>query len=289
MGKTQLAVAYTKQHRTDYSASIWINATDETTLKQSFYRAAQRISRQYQSVLYIKNAVANKDLNETLEALVVYDNYDNVRFDRRNGIASSTRPGTAGSWSNPGNTLSGSAVSKAYDIRSYLPETDHGTVIITTRSATVKLGKRIPLGKLRDVNDSLAILTSTSNRNNLVEDPDATTLTRRLNGLPLALATARAYLDQVATSYKEYLEIYEKAYIELKDNTWVFHALGNLYSDQGRLKEAEAMYERALQGKEKALGPDHTSTLSTVNNLGIFYSDQGRLKEAEAITASYLY
>ena len=31
------------------------------------------------------------------------------------------------------------------------------------------------------------------------------------------------------------------------------------------------MYERALQGREKALGPDHTATLDTVNNLGILY------------------
>jgi hypothetical protein len=28
------------------------------------------------------------------------------------------------------------------------------------------------------------------------------------------------------------------------------------------------MYQRALAGKEKALGPDHTSTLDTVDNLG---------------------
>ncbi|WYZ36189.1 hypothetical protein EsH8_XI_000072 [Colletotrichum jinshuiense] len=43
------------------------------------------------------------------------------------------------------------------------------------------------------------------------------------------------------------------------------------------------MYERALQGYEKAWGPDHTSTLDTVNNLGNIYKDQGRLKEAEAM------
>ncbi|CAG8975658.1 hypothetical protein HYALB_00014088, partial [Hymenoscyphus albidus] len=41
------------------------------------------------------------------------------------------------------------------------------------------------------------------------------------------------------------------------------------------------MYQRALQGYEKALGPDHTSTLGTVNNLGNLYSDQGKLVEAE--------
>ena len=43
------------------------------------------------------------------------------------------------------------------------------------------------------------------------------------------------------------------------------------------------MYERALRGYEKALGPEHTSTLSTVNNLGILYVDQGRLSDAEAM------
>ena len=37
----------------------------------------------------------------------------------------------------------------------------------------------------------------------------------------------------------------------------------------------------ALAGKEKALGPDHTSTLDTVNNLGLLYADQGKLGEAE--------
>ncbi|KAK4170949.1 hypothetical protein QBC36DRAFT_295822 [Triangularia setosa] len=61
------------------------------------------------------------------------------------------------------------------------------------------------------------------------------------------------------------------------------HILGNLYLDQGRLGEAEAMYQRALEGKEKALGPDHTSTLNTVNNLGSLYTAQGRLWEAEAM------
>jgi len=38
-----------------------------------------------------------------------------------------------------------------------------------------------------------------------------------------------------------------------------------------------------LQGYEKAWGPDHTSTLDTVNNLGTLYADLGRLDEAEKI------
>jgi tetratricopeptide (TPR) repeat protein len=57
------------------------------------------------------------------------------------------------------------------------------------------------------------------------------------------------------------------------------HLLGDLYKDQGKLDEAEQMYERALRGKEEALGP--TSTLGTVNNLGLLYKAQGKLGEAE--------
>ncbi|MCJ1457641.1 hypothetical protein MMC28_008010 [Mycoblastus sanguinarius] len=59
------------------------------------------------------------------------------------------------------------------------------------------------------------------------------------------------------------------------------HQLGDLYSDQGKMKEAEDMYLRALTGYEKAWGPEHTSTLDTVNNLGNLYSNQGKMKEAE--------
>ena len=62
-----------------------------------------------------------------------------------------------------------------------------------------------------------------------------------------------------------------------------FHCLAMLYLDQGKMAEAEAMYLRALAGKEKAWGPDHTSTLDTVHNLGTLYSDQGKMAEAEAM------
>ncbi|SLM36784.1 beta transducin-like protein het-e4s [Lasallia pustulata] len=49
------------------------------------------------------------------------------------------------------------------------------------------------------------------------------------------------------------------------------------------MAEAEAMFQRALEGYEKAWGPEHTSTLDTVNNLGILYRNQGKMAEAEAM------
>ncbi|KAK5202314.1 hypothetical protein LTR41_011941 [Exophiala xenobiotica] len=57
--------------------------------------------------------------------------------------------------------------------------------------------------------------------------------------------------------------------------------LGALYRDQGKLEDAEKVYQRALAGYEKALGVDHTLTLDTVHNLGNLYLDQAKLEEAE--------
>jgi len=37
--------------------------------------------------------------------------------------------------------------------------------------------------------------------------------------------------------------------------------------------EAKEMYLWALDGKEKAWGPEHTSTLDIVNNLSSLYAD----------------
>jgi tetratricopeptide (TPR) repeat protein len=68
-----------------------------------------------------------------------------------------------------------------------------------------------------------------------------------------------------------------------ENKEWALHRFGNLYSDQGRYKEAGAMYQRALQGYERVIGPEHTSTLTIVNNLGNLHKKLGRLDEAEKI------
>jgi tetratricopeptide (TPR) repeat protein len=59
-----------------------------------------------------------------------------------------------------------------------------------------------------------------------------------------------------------------------------FYSLGYLLYDEDR-QQAEQMYQRALAGREKAWGPDHTETLDTVNNLGHLYADLGKLEQAE--------
>jgi tetratricopeptide (TPR) repeat protein len=48
-------------------------------------------------------------------------------------------------------------------------------------------------------------------------------------------------------------------------------------------KSAEALYRRALEGREKALGAEHSSTLNSVNNLGNLLSEKGDYDGAEVL------
>ena len=61
------------------------------------------------------------------------------------------------------------------------------------------------------------------------------------------------------------------------------NSLGGLLEKQGKLEEAEVLYRRSLEGRERVLGVDHPNTLTSVNNLGVLLEDQGKLEEAEVL------
>ncbi|OQD78945.1 hypothetical protein PENANT_c070G01951 [Penicillium antarcticum] len=52
---------------------------------------------------------------------------------------------------------------------------------------------------------------------------------------------------------------------------------------QGAYEEAEAMHRRGLEAREKVLGREHPSTLTSVSNLGLVLDRQGKYEEAEAM------
>ncbi|KAK3613285.1 hypothetical protein LTR22_028216, partial [Elasticomyces elasticus] len=51
--------------------------------------------------------------------------------------------------------------------------------------------------------------------------------------------------------------------------------------EQGQYKAAEAMNRRALKGREKALGPEHPDTLTSVSDLPLVLQSQGKYEAAE--------
>lgn len=156
IGKTQLAIAYAKQYRVQYSAIFWLNIKDEESLKQSFAKVARRILQEHPSASRIKDLDLKETLDNVIDAvngwltlpnnsrwLLVYDNYDNPQ-------------------------LRGKTEAAVIDIERYLPESYQGSIIITTRSSEVKIGHQIQIRKLDDIRDSLNILANTSERDNLI-------------------------------------------------------------------------------------------------------------------------
>ncbi|KAL9122459.1 MAG: hypothetical protein Q9187_000988 [Circinaria calcarea] len=423
VGKTQLGIHMIRRSGSRYSLVYWLNAKDENTLKAGLALLAMEITEISASSILTDAHQEERLMQQARQWLsqqgndkwsIVYDNYDNPRLS---GIDSAT----------------------GYDIRAYFPSRAQGSILITTRSPRLAFAKQLRVTKLQDIGQSLAILATRSGR----KVDGAERLAQRLDGLPLALATAGAYLSQSADSFDEYSELYNHSWNDLSQyssgpvdyeertlySTWnvsfqqvqdqdpaaaellklmayldnqdlwyglfhkdvsnapvwwtdvlmsrarfnqaisilhnfsllevstgqyslhtcehdwtleylnnefdqercriaihciaanvsgeseaeywmrsrrvlpharrfehnrikaaidwsiiapgELHMLADLYQQNDMSSEAEKMYRRALDGYEKAWGPDHTSTLNTVNNLGLLYADQGKHSEAE--------
>ncbi len=156
IGKTQLAVAYARRHKDNYSAIFWLNIKDEDSLKQSFAKVVKQILREHPASSQL-SSVDMKNLDKVIDTvkawqglpyktrwLMIFDNYDNPKLASNKDIA-------------------------ALDIKKYLPEAYQGSVLVTTRSSEVEIGHLIHVAKLRDVRDSLKILSCTSRREGLTD------------------------------------------------------------------------------------------------------------------------
>src|SRR5438045_3901236 len=156
IGKTQLTIAYAKRHKNNYSAIFWLNIKDEDSLRQSFAKVARQILREHPTAGRLSSLDMKGNLDEVIDAvkswlslpnntrwLMIYDNYDNPK-------------------------LAGNIDPAAVDIRKFLPESYQGSVIITTRSSQVRVGHRIQITKLKNLRDSLEILSNASSREGLI-------------------------------------------------------------------------------------------------------------------------
>jgi hypothetical protein len=141
--KIQLAIAYIKAHRDDYLAILQLNIKDKASVKQSYMRLAKQILQDCPSSSQIGVFTNNKKQDEVVAAvkgwlehakntqwLIVFDNYDNPK------VLGNANPG-------------------AIVIRQFLPKAHYGSVVATTRSLKVSVGRCMKAGKLEDVRDSL--------------------------------------------------------------------------------------------------------------------------------------
>ena len=126
----------------------WLNAKDENTLKAGLGVLAREVTEisafstlidAHKEERLVQQARQWLSQQGNDKWLIVYDNYDDPRLP---GMDSET----------------------GYDIRAYFPSRLQGSILITTRSPRLTFAKQLPVTKLRDIGQSLAILATRSGR-----------------------------------------------------------------------------------------------------------------------------
>ncbi len=139
-GKTQLSLAYARKHREDHTAIVWLNGQTQDSLKQSIAGVARSLPANQRSDSARDNLQqGSEELEEVIDEvlewfgkpgntqwLLIYDNVDRDASDEVHD-------------------------SEAYDIRKFFPNSDHGSIIITTRRL-----------QLRHLGDELKVNTMTT-------------------------------------------------------------------------------------------------------------------------------
>lgn len=202
IGKTQLAVEFARRHHRQFSAVFWLDGRSEDSLKQSIASCANRIpqgqiaetSRAYAADGSVDIDAVVRDVLGWLARpcntawLLIFDNVDR-EYSGRGGDT------------------------EAYDVRRYFSGADHGSVLITTRLARLEqLGESQQLGKV-DEEQAKSILDSWYKQT--YDAALGKQLLERLDGLPLAIAQAGAYLQESRVSVEAYLRFYEQQWDEL--------------------------------------------------------------------------
>jgi AAA+ ATPase superfamily predicted ATPase len=69
IGKTQLAITYAKRHKEKYTATFWLNANNEDSLKLSFRVVAQQVLGHHPSTSILSSVDEDKDLDQVVSAV----------------------------------------------------------------------------------------------------------------------------------------------------------------------------------------------------------------------------
>lgn len=150
IGKTQLAIAYARKHQKTYSAIVWVNGDSRDTVLQSLAAFSRHAG--IAGVSDPQATVAHRAPDVEAEAkavlrwlaldgnrrwLIILDNVDRDATGEKGDA-------------------------QAYDIMSFLPPADHGSILITSRLLSLReLGNRTEMGRL-SLEQALELLSDRS-------------------------------------------------------------------------------------------------------------------------------
>lgn len=186
IGKTQSAVEYAYRYRNEYHAIFWVRAASLETLAADYIAIARLLSlsaQDDQDQMHIV-MMTKRWLEQHGNWLLVLDNADTLSL-----------------------------------LSDFLPESGHGHLLLTTRAqATGKIAVNLPVEKM-DVSEGIQLLLHRAKLLAPGESQDnlsaavrktARQLVKELDGLPLALDQAGAYIEETSCSLPEYLALYQQ-------------------------------------------------------------------------------
>ncbi len=190
IGKTQITIEYAHRHREEYKCVLWVNAVEPVTLMEGFVQIARLLQLpikeeqdQNKVVEVVKQWLANHD-----GWLLILDNADDLN------LASE-----------------------------FLPTLGRGHMLLTTRDAATgslanfeveKMEKRESMELLLQRAKVLAAHAPLSQAS-AANQTTASTIVEEMDGLPLAIDQAGAYIEETHCSLAAYLKSYQKRRHEL--------------------------------------------------------------------------
>ncbi|MDF5731568.1 MAG: tetratricopeptide repeat protein [Rhizonema sp. PD38] len=185
IGKTQTAIEYSYRYHREYQMILWLRAEFRTELVSGFVKLAELLNlpvRQEKDESLVIAAVKHW-LATHFEWLLILDNADEIQM-----------------------------------LRPFLPEAHQGQVLLTTRAQATGIYQRIEIKKMLPLDGALLLLR----RAKLIPEQAgldavtreertlAETISREMDGLPLALDQAGAFIEETPSSLAEYLQFYQE-------------------------------------------------------------------------------
>nr|MDZ8282241.1 FxSxx-COOH system tetratricopeptide repeat protein [Nostoc sp. ChiSLP01] len=185
IGKTQTVIEYAYRYRHEYQAILWVRAAFETELVSGFVRLAELfnlpVSQEQDENLVI--AAVKQWLATHNGWLLIVDNADDITM-----------------------------------LREFLPGAHQGYVLLTTRAHATGIYQRIEIKKMSPEDGALLLLrrakliAEQAGLDGVSEEERtlAETISREMDGLPLALDQAAAFIEETPSSLAEYLQFYRE-------------------------------------------------------------------------------
>lgn len=193
IGKTQIAIEYAYRHARDYSALLWVNAESPESILVSLAQIAQALNlpeRNENRPQAVVNAVA-RWLTSHTHWLVIVDDLSNPAL-----------------------------------VKHFLPSPPHGSWLFTTQRQTLgTMAFPLTVQPMR-IDEAVTLLLCRIRKLVAGESTEhipsdiilqAHQLVKELDGLPLAIDQAGAYIEDTQCSLAEYLELYQRAPLALLD------------------------------------------------------------------------